>query len=67
MKFTAELEYKKNISFLDLRVIRESDDFIADAYRKTKFSGTYLHWNILSSDYKIIYLMEILLDRISKI
>ena len=63
IKFTAEFEDQNNISFLDVRVKRESEGFITDVYRKQTFSGTYLHWNSLTTSQYKINLIKCLLDR----
>ena len=67
IKFTAEFEDKNNISFLDVRLKRESEGLITDVYRKQTFSSTYLLWNILTTSQYKINLIKCLFDRSWKI
>ena len=67
IKFTYECEENFFISFLDVRVKRTETGFLTDVYRKKTFTGSYLHWNSLTTTQYKTGLIKCLLDRSWKI
>ena len=54
MKFTSENEIDNNLSFLDVKVMREKNHFITSVYRKPTFSGVLSHFeSFIPKTYKI--------------
>ena len=45
MSFTIKTEQNKEMSFLDVNVIRKQGKFIANAYQKPTFSGVFMHYD----------------------
>ena len=45
IKFTNEIESNNKLSFLDVKVTRENNNFITDVYRKPTFTGLGLNFN----------------------
>ena len=53
IKFTLEWEKDESLSFLDCAVSRDGDEFVTSVFRKSTFSGVYIHFNsFLPSTYK---------------
>ena len=49
IKFTHEIENNDEIAFLDVKILRKSDEtFETDVYRKKTDSSVYLNWNSFS-------------------
>ena len=54
MLFTIETKQNNKISFLDVNVIREQDNFITSIYQKPTFSDVYTQFDsFLPETYKI--------------
>ena len=53
MSFSHEVERDGKLSFLDVNVFREEEQFVTNLYRKPSFSGIYTHHeSFLSGTYK---------------
>ena len=44
MKFSIETEIKKSLSFLNVKMFRENNKFVASVFRKETFSGVYTNF-----------------------
>ena len=54
MKFTSENEIDNSLSFLDVNVSRDNNQFITSVYRKPTFSGVLSHFDsFIPKTYKI--------------
>ena len=67
MKFTKEVESENSLAFLDIRIIRESGNFLTSIYRKPTFSGVYLNFRSFAPDIYKRGLVNCLLFRIYKL
>ena len=67
IKFTIELENKKQLPFLDTKVRRQQNNLNTTLYHKPTFTGVYLNWTSLTTKKYKINLIYCLCDRICKI
>ena len=49
IKFTSEKETNNKLSFLDIEISRDKNQFIASFYRKSRFSGAFSHFEVINS------------------
>ena len=67
IKFTMEVEKDKKLSFLDVLISSEKDNFETSVYRKLTFTGLFMNFkSFLPETYKL-GLISTLIDRIYKI
>ena len=45
IKFTSEKEINNNLSFLDIEISRDKNQFLTSVYRKPTFSGVFPHFD----------------------
>ena len=45
IKFTFETEDSNNFSFLDIKIIRKSKQFVTPSFRKATFSGVFTNYD----------------------
>ena len=46
LKFTSEKEVNQSLPFLDVLVIKSTNNFTTSFYRKAAFTGEYIRWNL---------------------
>ena len=54
IKFTSEIEENGSLSFLDIKISRENNKFVASVYRKPTFSGVFTNFESFIPDNKNI-------------
>jgi hypothetical protein len=67
IKFTVELEENSKLSFLDVLVSRQLNQYHTSVYHKKTFTGIYLNWTSLMARKYKISLIKCSLNRIWRI
>ena len=67
LRFTMESEVHSRLSFLDVLVIREGNDFLTTIYRKPTFTGLYVQWESFSPKRQKVALNQSLTTRAKRI
>ena len=63
IKFTSEIEENGSLSFLDIKISRENNKFVASVYLKPTFSGVFTNFESFIPDIYKCGLTEVLLHR----
>ena len=67
ISFTKEVEENNQLPFLDILIIKDKTSFLTNVYRKTTFTGQYLHYQSFCSKKRKVNLIKTLYHRAYRI